>query len=168
MQLMELLLVRHALALPPEGEGDLADDQRPLSPKGVRRFRKVVRGLEGLGVELDLILTSPKRRARETADLLAELLRGESRVTPHLAAPPSGALLEEIPKEGRAALVGHEPYLSALLAWLLLGDLAGASALESLGGRFPFKKGGVAWLEGNPVPGGMLLRALLPPKVFRL
>ncbi|WP_114314114.1 SixA phosphatase family protein [Thermus caldifontis] len=165
---MELLLVRHALALPPEGEGEEADDRRPLAPKGVRRFRKVVRGLLGLGVELDLILTSPKRRAVETAELLTDLLEGEVRVTPHLAAPPSEALLAEVPREGRVALVGHEPYLSALLAWLLLGDFAGASAREALGARFALKKGGVAWLEGQAVPGGMALKALLPPKVFRL
>ncbi|WP_038056715.1 SixA phosphatase family protein [Thermus amyloliquefaciens] len=165
---MELFLVRHALALPPEGEGEEADDRRPLAPKGVRWFRKVVRGLESLGVALDLILTSPKRRALETAELLADLLEGETRVTPHLAAPPSEALLAEIPREGRVALVGHEPYLTELLAWLLLGDFLGASARGGLEGRFLLKKGGVAWLEGEPRPGGMVLLALLPPRVFRI
>ncbi len=155
--------MRHALALPPEGEGEEADDRRPLAPKGVRRFRKVVRGLEALGVEFTLLLTSPKRRALETAELLADLLEGESRVTPHLALPPSEELLREIPGEGRVALVGHEPYLSQLLAWLLLGDPAPAGGE----GRFVLKKGGVAWLEGVPRPGGMVLKALIPPKVFR-
>lgn len=175
---MELLLVRHAIALPLEAvppaleedgkDEEGLDDRRPLSPKGVRRFRKVVRGLRALGVGLDLILTSPKRRALETAEMLADLLEGEVRVTPHLAAPPTEALLAEIPKEGRTALVGHEPHLSALLAWLLLGDFAGASAREALGARFPLKKGGVAWLEGEPAPGGVALKALFPPKVFRI
>lgn len=176
---MELFLVRHAIALPlEEAMGNLppetpldeeaADDGRPLTPKGVRRFRKVVKGLEGLGVELDLILTSPKRRALETAELLADLLEGEVRVSSHLAAPPSEALLAELPAQGRVALVGHEPYLSALLAWLLLGDFAGASARDVLGSRFVLKKGGVAWLEGEATPGGMVLKALFPPKVFRL
>ncbi|BDG20278.1 hypothetical protein TthSNM11_24810 (plasmid) [Thermus thermophilus] len=168
MNPMELFLVRHALALPPEGEGEEADDRRPLAPKGVRRFRKVVRGLKALGVGFTFLLTSPKRRALETAELLAELLEGESRVTPHLAAPPSEALLREIPGEGRVALVGHEPYLSGLLSWLLFGDFLGDSAREGAEGRFLLKKGGVAWLEGSPRPGGMVLRALLPPKVFRL
>ncbi|WP_105317317.1 SixA phosphatase family protein [Thermus tenuipuniceus] len=165
---MELLLVRHALALPPEGEGEEADHLRPLAPRGVRRFRKVVRGLRGLGVKLDLIVTSPKRRALETAEILADLLEGESWVSSHLAAPPSEALLAELPKEGRLAVVGHEPYLSELLVWLLLGDFLGQSALGSLEDRFPLKKGGVAWLEGEPRPGGMVLRAFFPPKVFRI
>ena len=166
---MELFLVRHATALPlPEGAGEEADDARPLTPKGVRRFRKVVRGLAALGVELDLILTSPKRRALETAELLAHLLQGEVRVSPHLAEPPGEELLAEIPQEGRVALVGHEPYLSALLARLLFGDLLGGSVRDILEGRFVLKKGGVAWLEGTPRPGGMALKALFPPKVFRL
>ncbi|WP_338065454.1 hypothetical protein [Thermus caldifontis] len=76
--------------------------------------------------------------------------------------------MEEIPKKGRVALVGHEPHLSALLSWLLLGDFAGASAQEALGECFQMKKGGVAWLEGEPVPGGMRLKGLFPPKVFRV
>ena len=155
---MELYLIRHAIALPAQGEGEAADDARPLAPEGVRRFRKVVRGLKALGVALDLVLASPKRRARETADLL----------TPLLAGPPSAALLAELPQEGRVALVGHEPYLSELLGWLLFGDFVGDSAREALAERFLFKKGGVAWLEGRPRPGEVALRAFLPPKVFRI
>ncbi|APD10571.1 MULTISPECIES: SixA phosphatase family protein [Thermus] len=165
---MELFLVRHALALPPQGEGEGADDERPLAPKGVRRFRQVVRGLKALGVSLDLILTSPKRRALETASLLAEGLGGEVRLTPHLLGPPGQALLEALPREGRVALVGHEPFLSALLVQLLLGDLLGASVEEAVSERLAFKKGGVAWLEGEARPGGLALKAFLPPKVFRV
>ena len=66
------------------------------------------------------------------------------------------------------ALVGHEPYLSELLGWLLFGDFVGDSAREALAERFLFKKGGVAWLEGRPRPGEVALRAFLPPKVFRI
>ena len=165
---MELYLIRHAIALPAQGEGEAADDARPLAPEGVRSFRKEVRGLKALCVALDLVLASPKRRARETADLLAPLLQGEVRLTPLLAGPPSAALLAELPQEGRVALVGHEPYLSELLGWLLFGDFVGDSAREALAERFLFKKGGVAWLEGRPRPGEVALRAFLPPKVFRI
>ncbi len=166
---MELFLVRHAIAAPlPEEAGEEEDAERPLTEKGIRRFRKVVKGLKDLGVSLDLILVSPKRRALETAELLEELLEGEVRVTPLLAQPPGEALLAEIPREDRVALVGHEPYLSLLLAQLLFGDLLGGSVQDTLEGRFLLKKGGVAWLEGEPFPGGMALRALLPPKLFRL
>ncbi|MFN4071783.1 MAG: SixA phosphatase family protein [Thermus caldifontis] len=79
---MELLLIRHAMAEPAKGEGEEADDARPLSPEGIRRFRKVVKGLEGLGLTPDHFLTIPKRRALETAKRLTHLLKGETRVPP--------------------------------------------------------------------------------------
>ena len=50
--------------------------------------------------------------------------------------------------------------MSDLLAWLITGS-------PSAGAMFAFKKGGVAWLDGPLRPGGMVLRAYLPPKVLR-
>ena len=76
-----------------------------------------------------------------------------------LARPPSQALLQEIAGT-RVALVGHQPWLGELVVWLLTGAQADGSA-------FAFKRGGVAWLEGQPQPGRMALRAFLPPKVLR-
>ena len=35
------------------------------------------------------------------------------------------------------------------------------------GSVFAFKRGGIAWLEGQPQPGRMVLQAFLPPKVLR-
>ena len=58
------------------------------------------------------------------------------------------------------AVVGHEPWLSELIAWLVVGEPADGDA------RFRMKKGGVAQLRGTPRPGRMQLRALLPPKLF--
>jgi phosphohistidine phosphatase SixA len=61
-----LYIVRHAIA-ESRGEAYPDDDLRPLSERGTRRFRKVVRGLARIGVSLDCILSSPLTRARETA-----------------------------------------------------------------------------------------------------
>ena len=60
----------------------------------------------------------------------------------------------------RIAAVGHEPWMGELCAWLVTGD-------PDLGDRFPFKKAGVAMLEGTPEPGGCALRAIWPPKTLR-
>ena len=154
---MELILVRHAIAAPAlPGEDDAS---RALTPKGIRRFRRCVRGLGRLGVGIDLLLHSPKRRAVETADLLADLLEGESRVTSLLAAPPSMDLLD-LCTAPRVALVGHEPWLGELACWLLTGVMDAAS-------RFAMRKGGVAMLRGEPRPGGMTLVAWWPPSTLR-
>ena len=154
---MELFLIRHAIAAP--RSLTLPDADRPLTPQGRERFTQVVAGLQHLGIRLQQVHHSPWRRAVETAALLAPVLKGDLLPTQALARPPEAALLDEI-DQSPAALVGHEPWMSELLAWLITGSLAA-------GAMFAFKKGGVAWLEGPLRPGGMVLRACLPPKVLR-
>ena len=158
---MELLLVRHAAAIP-RGE-DISDPDRPLTAKGMRRFGREVDALAGLNLFLDTAVHSPWLRAAQTARLLADITEGEIHASAHLAAAPSEALLAEVATfsdEGRHALVGHEPWLAQLLAWLVTGN-AGLAA------TMPFKKGGVALLAGQPRPGGMAVRAILPPRFLR-
>lgn len=166
---MQLYLIRHAVAADhPEGPApdrlpgtvDPADAARPLTPRGARRFEDAVRGLSRVGVRFDRLLHSPLLRAVETAELLEPLLRGESVVTPHLAAAPAGPLLAELRSGEHVAVVGHQPWLGELLGLLVFGT-------REAGDGVTWKKGGVAWLEGAPEPGGMSLCALWPPKLLR-
>lgn len=150
---MELFLIRHAIA-----EDGRDDDARALSKKGARRFDQTVKLLRALDVRFDRVLHSPKLRAVQTADRLRPLVDGTFGVTDLLVGEPTKALLEACVGE-RVAFVGHEPALSALLSWLIAGDVDTASV--------ELKKGAVACLAGEPVPGGMTLRWLLPPKVAR-
>jgi phosphohistidine phosphatase len=159
---MELFLFRHAEAEPRSGE--TPDERRALTPKGRERF---VRGAEGLGrleVEFDRIYHSPWLRSIESAELLTLLLDGETVVTPLLAQPPTQELLDLLEGES-VAVVGHEPWLSDLLGWLVFG----ARMIESEGGSRPldFGKGGLAWVGGKPEPGAMSLRAFLPSRALR-
>lgn len=151
---MELFIIRHAIA--EDGPDDAA---RPLSEDGRKRFKETVAGLVNLELAFDQVLHSPLLRAVQTAELLRPLVEAKMVATPLLAATPSVALLELF--SGPAtAVVGHEPHLSTLIAWLVTGD-------KSLGGGFEMKKGAVARLEGDPTPGGMRLRALIPPSIAR-
>jgi phosphohistidine phosphatase len=154
---MEVLLVRHAVAVE---HGQIhPDEARPLTPEGRARFRRVVRSLGRLGLRVDRCLYSPWTRAVETADLFAPLVDGESVVEPLLARAPGEDLVGSL-RGSRVALVGHEPWMSELLALLLF---ASTDAAE----RFGFKKGGVARLEGEARPGGMRLLAFFPPGALR-
>jgi phosphohistidine phosphatase len=154
---MDLYLIRHAVA--ELRRADLPDHDRALTPTGRERFERVVDGLERLGVTLDRVYHSPWRRAVETAEMSADLAQGNLEPHPGLAGGPNEDLLASL--DGDAiALVGHEPWMSELLAWLVTGDSGAA-------GGYVMKKGGVAWLRGEPLPGGMELRALIPPKIFR-
>lgn len=154
---MLLHLVRHAIAAP--ASADRPDAARPLTPEGERKFADTARGMKRLGWEFDVVYHSPLLRAVQTAALLKPLLHGPTRVLPDLARAPDDELLARVDGE-RVALVGHEPYLSALVAWLVTGEIA-------CGERIGIKKGGVATLEGPLRPGAMTLRALIPPKILR-
>lgn len=162
---MEVLLIRHAIAVAHDAAPTDAD--RALTHEGSKRFRRVVRGLARLGLGLDHVFHSPWLRAVQSAELLEPVLAGELaralQATPLLAASPGQALLAlagNLPAEARVGFVGHEPWMSELLALLVTGTTAHA-------GRMPFKKGGVAWLAGELAPGGMTLQAMLPPRVLR-
>lgn len=163
----ELYLVRHAVAA--ERGPDYPDDAtRPLTADGIERFRRAVGGLRELGIGLDLVLSSPLARARETADLLAAGLRPKPRVVTIEALGPGHrpaqviAAVDQHVRAGRGAsriaLVGHEPDLGELAAKLL-----GAK------GRVEFKKGAICRIDvDRAMPAGPgTLRWLLPPRVLR-
>jgi phosphohistidine phosphatase len=95
----------------------------------------------------------------ETAELLAPVLDGKAICSPALARAPNQDVLDALDGR-RVALVGHEPWMGGVVAWLTTGALPHGSV-------FAFKRGGVAWLEGQPQPGQMVLQAFLPPKVLR-
>jgi phosphohistidine phosphatase len=164
---LELYLVRHAVAA--ERGPDYPDDeQRPLTPEGVTRWRRSVAGLRELGVTLDLVLASPLVRAHETADLLAAGLKPKPRLLACEALAPGrkpADVLAVIAKyaaaprgASRIALVGHEPDLGELAARLL-----GAK------GVVEFKKGAVCRIDlDRAMPAGPgALRWLLPPRALR-
>lgn len=138
---MNLYLIRHAIAEEESASGE--DSQRALTDKGARKMRQIAKGLRTLGVEFDLILSSPYTRARQTAEILGDVLRVKKEivVTGNLA-PMSepDVLVAEINEKftvDSLALVGHEPYLSALVSMLA----AGGSPMD-----IAFKKGGVCRL----------------------
>jgi len=157
---MELFLVRHAHALSVGSDGARTDSERPLSEQGRARFSSAVRTLEALGVRFARIEHSPLLRAVQTAELLAPLAEGPGVENRALTREPDKRLLAGLTTD-RTALVGHEPYLSQLLALLAFGEQGASSGLR-LG------KGAVAHLEGEPVRGGMQLRGLWPAKTLAL
>lgn len=160
-----LYLVRHAIA--EELATGRSDDDRRLTPEGIRKIRAVALGLKRLGVRPDAILSSPLRRAHETATLLAEVLAPDlaAELCPMLA-PAGGpaAVLTGLRAHRRSRhllLVGHQPDLGELASQLLTGSPARAP--------LPFKKGGVAAIEVASLPprGVGTLQWFLTPKQLR-
>jgi phosphohistidine phosphatase len=153
---MNLYIIRHAIARP-AAAGE-PDSQRPLTAKGKKRFGKEVAGMQALGMRFDALYHSPWLRAEQTAKLVRRL-SDRTIELPQLAGPPSAGLLERLDGED-VAVVGHEPWLSELAAWLV-HERAGLGAGRKL------KKGGLVWLSGELTPGSMELMALAPPRWLR-
>ncbi len=156
---MHVYVIRHAIA--EDAAPNQADADRDLTRAGERKFRQVVQGMRALEWRFDRVLASPWLRAARTADLLGPVSAGAPATTPLLAAAPVPELLAMIAETGEhVAVVGHEPWLSELVAMLAFGHPHKGEALQ-------LKKGGVVWLDGTAVPGGMMIRAVLPPKISR-
>jgi phosphohistidine phosphatase len=164
MATLELYLVRHGIA-EDRGEDWPDDSKRPLTSSGIAKLRKQARGLVELGVTLDQIVTSPLVRTRQTADVLAEVLKSKPPVATSDALAPAGtpaAVIQEIgrhARKGRIALVGHEPNLGELAAQLI-----GAKA------PLEFKKGGICRIDFEALPpkGIGALRWFVTPKMLRM
>ena len=155
--MMDIWLLRHAAAEERSATGRDAD--RELTPDGVRRAERVSRGLAALEPDIEVVLTSPYRRARQTAEAAARALGLERALRETRSLEPHrdpAEILEELTAEDSrsALLVGHEPHLGALL-----GLLVGKERLV-----LPLKKAAVAWVERERGEGA--LKALLPARVL--
>lgn len=156
---MQLFVIRHAIA--EDAAPGAADADRALTRDGITKLKAVVRGLRALDLRFERVLTSPWVRARDTAARLGPVCDAPPIATELLCQSPRAELLALIAEQPHTtAVVGHEPWLGELIAWLAFGDTRHGEALV-------LKKAGVAWLEGSTVPGGMMLRGLLPPSVLR-
>lgn len=156
---MQLYVIRHAIA--EEAQPGQADGARELTDEGVKRLKRAVKGMRRSNIGFDRILSSPWVRARKTAELLEPLCEAEPILTDLLTQAPRAELLALIAERGEdTAVVGHEPWLTELVAWLAFGDTRYSEAIA-------LKKAGLVWLEGSAVPGGMQLRALVPPTILR-
>jgi phosphohistidine phosphatase len=156
---VRLHLLRHAHAGDPlRWHGP--DDARPLSERGRRQAERLGRLLAEAGFAPDLILSSPRVRALETARLVAEPLRVPVRVADALAGMLDAAAVESLLADcgdpERPLLVGHDPDFSDLAAQL--------TGLPEL----PMRKGALVRIDlARPIaPGEGVLRWLLPPDLL--
>lgn len=142
---VQLFLLRHGVA--EERSSRWSELERPLTPEGMEKMRQEAKGIAGLDLGVDLILSSPLKRAMQTAEAVAQALRLP--VVPfdplEAGASPGGILRALAPHAGKTGilLVGHEPDLGELAAHLL-------GAAE---GAVEFKRGGFAasrWTACRP------------------
>jgi len=119
-------IMRHAKS--ERDDPGLADIDRPLARRGRKDAPAVGQWLAAHGAAPDLIVSSPARRARDTADLVARAVgyQGEPQcwqlLYPGEAEPTLGALRELDKEVGSVLLVTHNPHAEELVALLAAGD----------------------------------------------
>jgi phosphohistidine phosphatase len=135
-----IYLLRHGDAEPEGHEGDAA---RRLTTKGEAQAAAAGRAIAALGLTIDSCVTSPRIRARDTAELACHALGIAPEIVDSIGFGDYDTM-DLAAGRGDMLLVGHEPVLSMEVARLT-------------GARIKMKKGGLAILEPN------VLRALLRP-----
>jgi phosphohistidine phosphatase len=159
----KLYLVRHGIAAD-RGDEWPDDSKRPLTSKGAARMRQIAKALRELNVTVDVVLTSPLVRAKQTAQLLVDGLKPAPALAVVQALVPGTApaqvaeALGEFRKTRRLAIVGHEPSLGEFAAWLVGSKTS-----------IPFRKGGVCRIDvvAFPPTGTGELVWLATPKMLR-
>jgi phosphohistidine phosphatase len=157
-QTLILHLLRHAHA----GDSttwDGPDERRPLTKRGRHQAQRLGRFLVASGTRPDVIVSSPKVRALQTAELIAEAFGMDVHLDLRLGDGFQLTQLERIVLDTDVAapmLVGHDPDLS-----FVLSELCGGAGLA-------MRKGALATIDVLVPfrPGSGTLRWLLPPDLL--
>ncbi len=138
---MQVYLLRHGIA--EDEHPGISDADRALTPEGRKRLRHVLNAASGAGLKMDLILSSPLKRAWQTAELARTVLKTEGDIVRSRAlmpdVDPAEAWSEVRAHKSLEALllVGHNPLFSYLASYFL-----GAESLE-----VEFKKGAMMRID---------------------
>jgi phosphohistidine phosphatase len=158
---MQIYLLRHGIA--EDGLPGKADADRALTTEGIKRLREILKRARTASVSPSVIVTSPYVRARQTAELAAEILGFEETLatsgvlTPNSSPVDTWTELRTLRGEQSVLLVGHEPHMSSFTGFLL-----GTPEL-----RVDFKKGAmvrVDMMEFGVRPRGVL-KWMMAPKL---
>lgn len=155
---MRLYFFRHGIAEDIQGP-EFDDFNRPLTEKGAERIHDAGIALVRLSVKPARLYSSPRIRARQTADILSQHLGIPALIDEALNFGFNAALIEpliaDLGAEDEIMFVGHEPDLSVTIATLIGG------------GEVDMKKGGIARLDmisRTPLRGTLIWA--LTPKVL--
>ena len=159
---MEIYLVRHGVAHTKED-----DPERHLNNDGLNQCHLSGRALRRFGTTFDLVISSPKVRARQTAEIIADEVgypKDEIKVTETLEpmASPKDTIsyLNNFTEKNNIMLAGHLPLLENLAS-----ELLSKSTQISLS----FEAGAVCQIDvDHPISHNGILRWFLKPEQLRL
>lgn len=157
---MRIYLLRHGIA--EDGYGK-PDSERALTPEGIKKLHEVMKTLRDADVSPTLVISSPYKRALQTAEIAVQDLGFQGSfetstfLTPDSNPRDAWSEVRAHKAEAEVLLVGHEPLFSSLTAFLL----------NSPSLMIDFKKAGIVAIDMagfGPQPHGVL-RWYLTPKL---
>ncbi len=159
---MEIYLVRHGAALTKED-----DPERHLNKDGLDQCHLSGRALRRLDIKFDLVISSPKVRARQTAEIIADEVdypKDEIKITETLepTASPKDTIsyLNNFTEKNKIMLAGHLP---------LLGNLVSELLSENTQISLYFEAGAVCQIDvDQPISHAGIFRWFLTPEQLRL
>jgi len=161
---MELYLLRHGIAIP-RGTPGFPNDDRPLTDEGRKKMERAAAGMSVILQRISCILSSPLRRTKETAAIVAQALgmrdgiRECEELLPDAPIDRLKDLLTQLQDHERILVVGHGP---------TIGEFA-SSLIGSSGSRIAFRKGGLCRIDLRPgISAGGTLLWHMTPKHLRL
>ena len=153
---MALYLVQHGKSLSKE-----QDPEQGLSKEGYADVNRIAGVAAGYGVRPTAIRHSGRKRARQTAEIFAEALRGEmSKAEPISGIGPLddvAAVANTLKTGDNLMLVGHLPFMERLTGFLITGSA------EKL--IFKFQNGGIVCLDKNPDAQWWFIKWTLMPRI---
>jgi phosphohistidine phosphatase len=159
---MIIYFLRHASAGVPLSNPK-KDEKRALDETGVEQCGYVGRALAALDAQVDVILSSPLKRAAQTASLVGNEMGYEGKLQLEDALRPGTSfadfrkLLDKYARRDAIMVVGHNPNLSEFLG-RSISETGCEAALE-------LKKGAVARVEMNRNAGSLVW--CVTPKILR-
>jgi len=139
------------------------DEKRGLDNDGIEQCGYIGRALAALGVQVDVIVSSPLKRSTQTAALVGNEMGHEGRLVTENALRPEGSfsdflkLLDKYARQDSIMLVGHNPNLRDFLG-RVISDNGGEAVIE-------LKKGAVAKVEMRRNAGS--LSWCITPRILR-
>jgi phosphohistidine phosphatase len=162
---MELFVLRHGEA----GQRSPSSDRtRPLTSAGKAEVIEIAKALKTIGLKFDLVVTSPLKRAYDTAMIVSDVFNIGSKVQVWNELAPEGKKtdvynkISQLREEFSVLIVGHQPLLGEMV-----NDIIHKS--KSSPCNFLLKKGGIVrirLLRKSNIPKGEL-KWLLSPRVLK-
>jgi phosphohistidine phosphatase len=158
---MNLYLLRHASAGVRRANSTL-DAKRPLDKEGKEQCLLIGRYLNALRIQFDVILSSPLKRALQTASLVGTEVAYDSKIQITEAVAPSGtisnfqALVSSLSANDNVLVVGHNPNLPAFLGSLICSPRSASIRM---------RKGAIARVDCTQRPGQLV--SLVDPRLLR-